>query len=136
MKALSDPNRVKIIKMLQRRAMCVCELQAALKVSQPTVSNHLKVLEGAGLVAGVKEGPWVNYSLAQDGTLHSRPLLKHLETWLEDDPDVARLLHSLEGIRRENLCVAKPGQPSTANSLAVEEKRTQRTPQARPSEPR
>ncbi len=47
MKALSDPNRVKIVKLLQHREMCVCELQAALGVSQPTVSKHLRLLEDA-----------------------------------------------------------------------------------------
>ena len=50
MKALSDPNRVKIIKLLQLKYMCVCELQGALKLAQPTVSKHLKILEEAGLV--------------------------------------------------------------------------------------
>jgi len=55
MKALSDPSRVRIIKMLQRKTMCVCEMQAALEVAQPTVSNHLKVLEEAGLVTFYKE---------------------------------------------------------------------------------
>jgi len=48
MKALSDPNRVKIIKMLQHKIMCVCEMQKALNVSQPAVSKHLKLLEDAG----------------------------------------------------------------------------------------
>ena len=42
MKALSDPNRVKIVKLLQQKVMCVCELQAALGISQPSVSKHLK----------------------------------------------------------------------------------------------
>jgi ArsR family transcriptional regulator len=51
MKALSDPNRVKLLKLLQKREMCVCEIQAALGISQPTVSKHLKILEGAGLEA-------------------------------------------------------------------------------------
>ena len=40
MKALSDPNRVRILKMLQRRSMCVCELQAGLDISQPTVRRE------------------------------------------------------------------------------------------------
>jgi ArsR family transcriptional regulator len=50
MKALSDPNRVKIIKMFQHNTMCVCEMREALQVSQPTVSNNLKILEDAGLL--------------------------------------------------------------------------------------
>ena len=54
MKALSDPDRVKILKMLQRQMMCVCEIQAALKLAQPAVSSHLKMLEEAGLVRSPK----------------------------------------------------------------------------------
>jgi len=50
MKALSDPNRVKIIKMLQQKKLCVCEIQNALQISQPNVSRHLKILEEAGLL--------------------------------------------------------------------------------------
>ena len=110
MKALSDPNRVKIVKMLGRRHMCVCELQAALGVAQPTVSNHLKVLEDAGLVESAKEGQWVNYSLVRDGGEQARALLGLLESWLEDDPEVARILFGLHTIRREDLCAARPRQ--------------------------
>ena len=50
MKALSDPNRVKIIKLLEQKKMCVCELQGAIGIAQPTVSKHLRILEEAGLV--------------------------------------------------------------------------------------
>lgn len=107
MKVLSDPNRVKIIKMLQRRHMCVCELQAVLGVAQPTVSSHLKALEDAGIVESTKEGQWVNYSLAKGETVYAKALLEHLATWLEDDPDIARLLAGLDTVRRENLCGAK-----------------------------
>uniref|UniRef100_A0A7C3WHA6 ArsR family transcriptional regulator n=1 Tax=Fundidesulfovibrio putealis TaxID=270496 RepID=A0A7C3WHA6_9BACT len=109
MKALSDPNRVKIIKMLHKRPMCVCELQAALGIAQPTVSNHLKVLEDAELVESAKAGQWVNYSLASGDAVYAGTLLDHLKTWLEDDPEVARLLGGLDEIRRENLCSTKPG---------------------------
>ena len=59
MKALSDPNRVKILKMLQHKTMCVCEMHEALQVSQPTVSNGLKILEEAGLDFR-EDGLWVN----------------------------------------------------------------------------
>jgi ArsR family transcriptional regulator len=42
-KALFDPQQVKIVKLLEQRVMCVCELQASLGISQPTVSNHLRL---------------------------------------------------------------------------------------------
>ena len=84
MKALSDPNRVKILKMLQHQALCVCELQAALDIAQPTVSNHLKVLEGAGLVGSRKTGLWAYYHLTEGaGTPYSATLLGSLKHWAQ-----------------------------------------------------
>ncbi|MDQ1335370.1 MAG: ArsR family transcriptional regulator, arsenate/arsenite/antimonite-responsive transcriptional [Thermodesulfobacteriota bacterium] len=105
MKALSDPNRVKIIKMLQHKSMCVCEMQAALGVAQPTVSKHLKLLEDAGLVDFRKDGLWVNYHLTDGGgSPYVAALMGNLRHWLEDDPQVAQLLEKLPAIRREEIC--------------------------------
>ena len=67
MKALSDPTRLKIVKMLQHKTLCVCEIQAALGQSQPNVSKHLKILQEAGLVESRKDGLWVNYALSSTG---------------------------------------------------------------------
>lgn len=105
MKALSDPNRVKMIKLLQRRVMCVCEMQEALGLAQSTVSKHLKILEDTGLITYVKEGQWVNYRLS-DGTKNPyvANLLGNLRYWLEDDPDVAALAAKLPEINREKIC--------------------------------
>ena len=105
MKALSDPNRVKIVKMLERRNMCVCELQAALKIAQPTVSKHLKILEEAGFVTFDKDGLWVNYRLS-DGSHNPyvASLLGNLKHWMEDDGDVRELMARLPLIRREAIC--------------------------------
>ena len=55
-KALSDPTRVKILKMLQKKMLCVCEIQAALDRAQSTISKHLKILEDAGLISFEKMG--------------------------------------------------------------------------------
>ena len=105
MKALSDSNRVRIVKMLQRRSMCVCELQAGLCVSQPTVSKHLKILERAGLVGFRKDGLWVDYFLA-DGSEspYAGVLLGNLKHWLESDEAVSKLMDTLPSIRREEIC--------------------------------
>ncbi|MHB8773101.1 MAG: ArsR/SmtB family transcription factor [Syntrophales bacterium] len=104
-KALSDPNRVKLLKMLQQRVMCVCEIQAALEIAQPTVSKHLKVLEDAGLVDREKDGLWVNYSLSNGSqSPYAASLLGNLKHWLNDDPKVRDLVERSEEIRREDLC--------------------------------
>ncbi len=104
-KALSDPNRVKIIKTLQRGPLCVCEIQAVLDIAQPTVSNHLKVLEDAGLVRNRKDGPWAIYSLA-DGksSPYSASLLGNLMHWLDDDPEIVKIVEILPSIQKENIC--------------------------------
>ena len=108
MKALSDSNRVKIIKMLQHKTMCVCEIQEALGLAQSTASKHLKILEEAGLIHYYKEGLWVNYRLA-DGARspYAAHLLGSLRHWLEEDDEVAALAARLPEIRRETICRGK-----------------------------
>jgi ArsR family transcriptional regulator len=54
MKAASDTTRVKIIKMQQNKAMCVCEIQKAVGTAPSTASKHLKILEEAGLITSVR----------------------------------------------------------------------------------
>ena len=104
MKALSDPNRVLILKMLQHKTMCVCEIRATLQIAQPTVSKHLKILADAGLVTSKKEGLWINYSASEGSSSpYVTSILRNLRRWLEDDPRVARIMHKLPAIRREDL---------------------------------
>jgi ArsR family transcriptional regulator, arsenate/arsenite/antimonite-responsive transcriptional repressor len=105
MKALSDPNRLKLLKILQERVLCVCEIQAALGIAQPTVSKHLKVLENAGLVGRRKDGLWVNYNLA-DGSSnpYAATLLGNLKHWLKDDAEIQSLVEKIPGIHRDEIC--------------------------------
>ena len=105
MKALSDARRVKIIKMLQHKIMCVCEMREALGIAQPSVSKHLKILEDAGLVDHKKEGLWVNYHIADSGkSPYVSSVMGNLRHWLEDDADVAALVVRLPEINRETIC--------------------------------
>jgi len=101
MKALSDPARVRIVKMLQHKTMCVCEIQTALDKAQSTTSKHLKILEDAGLITYQKNGLWVNYKLA-DGTQspYAASLLGNLRHWLEDDPEISEMVIRLPSIDR------------------------------------
>ncbi|MDZ7667427.1 MAG: metalloregulator ArsR/SmtB family transcription factor [Desulfotignum sp.] len=101
MKALSDPARVRIMKMLQHKTMCVCEIQTALDKAQSTTSKHLKILEDAGLITYQKNGLWVNYQLA-DGTRspYAASLLGNLRHWLENDPEIREMVTQLPVIDR------------------------------------
>lgn len=101
MKAVSDPSRVKIIKMLENREMCVCELQAALKITQPSVSKHLRILEEAGLVENRKEGLWVNYRLSESAeSLYADHMLATLKEWLNDDREIKDIMQQAKDADR------------------------------------
>ena len=63
-KALSEETRLRILKLLTVREMCVCEIMVAMDLTQPTASHHLNLLENAALVKARKEGKWVFYSVA------------------------------------------------------------------------
>ena len=62
-KALSDETRLRIIKLLERGELCVCDITAALDMVQPKVSFHLSTLKEAGLLKDRKQGKWIHYSL-------------------------------------------------------------------------
>ena len=66
-KALADPARVAIVNRLAAAdEVCVCDLNAALELSQPTVSHHLRVLRDAGLVESSRRGTWAFYRLVPE----------------------------------------------------------------------
>ena len=75
-KALSDPTRLRLVKLLdeQQGAMCVNALARQLGVTQSAVSQHLRILRQARLVSGDRSGPSVHYSLNYDR------LAEHTET--------------------------------------------------------
>ncbi len=105
MKALSDPNRVRILKILQERSLCVCEMQSLLGIAQSTVSSHLKILEDAGLVRSRKEGLWVNYLLGNgDGNPYAAAMLGKLRHWLGDESEIMQLHERLPTVSREEIC--------------------------------
>lgn len=62
-KALGDSNRLQIIQMLSDGEKCGCKLLEAFEITQPTLSHHMKILSGCGLVDDRKEGKWHHYSL-------------------------------------------------------------------------
>ena len=71
--ALSDFDNLRILMLLRKKEMCVCELMMALNMKQPTVSYHLRLLRERRLVKSIRRGRWIFYSIAD------RKLLKAIE---------------------------------------------------------
>ena len=65
-KALSDPNRIRIVDMLSCGELCACTILEAFSLTQPTLSHHMKILCRSGLVVPRREGKWTHYSLNRE----------------------------------------------------------------------
>jgi len=78
-KALSDETRLRILKLLEKGELCVCDIVAALDMIQPKVSFHLSVLKEAGLIKDRKQGKWIHYSLEESDMFRRFLILSVLE---------------------------------------------------------
>lgn len=103
LKALADKNRIRIIKLLQKKELCVCQLAYILEISQPSVSRHLKKLKKAGLVETRQEGFWTVYYL-NSGNKHASVLLGNIKGWLDKDLQVKSDRKKIEKAKKEKLC--------------------------------
>jgi len=111
MKAVADPTRVRILKMLEGGEFCVCQIIAVLALSPSTVSKHLFLLKSAGLVNDRKEKKWVHYSLdLENDNTYASGILRSLSGWLARDPviagDLVRLAAAKKGVGPTALCAA------------------------------
>jgi len=66
LKALSSEPRLKILRLLKQRSLCVNAITAKLDMTQSAVSQHLRILKEAGLVVAEKRGYWMHYSVNRD----------------------------------------------------------------------
>lgn len=104
LKVLADKNRIRILKLLQVRKMCVCELAYVLGIAQPSVSRHLKKLKAAYLIKDEQEGFWTNYSLNKTKNPCCCVLIKKIHEWLKADPVVKKDLGKAKKADRAKLC--------------------------------
>lgn len=102
-KALGDENRLRIVKMLQERPLCVCELTDVLGVAQSCVSWHLRLLKDAGLVEDVRDGQWIIYRLPKKPTSCAARLLANAARWANDDSRIVQDRRRIRTISREKL---------------------------------
>jgi len=107
-KAIADPTRVRILKLLGGGELCVCQITAVLGLAPATVSKHLAALKTAGLLRQRRDGKWIHYRLAEcDLNPYARPFLALVGACLADDPTMAedrRLLAMVNAVPLQVLC--------------------------------
>lgn len=91
-KALSDENRLKILLILSKRKMCAKGIARHLDLSEPAVSQHIKILKDADIVEGKKIGYHVMYDMNKDAFALIKTLLKELEDDSEEIQSVSVVL--------------------------------------------
>jgi len=104
LKALADKNRLRIVKLLQHKKMCVCELSDIIGITQPSVSRHLNKLKSAGLIGTNKDGLWTNYYLKEADTIYGRILMSNIKEWLNSDNIIIKDLKKAKTTDRSQLC--------------------------------
>ncbi len=77
-KAFCDENRIEILKQLLTGEKCACVLLDNLHISQPTLSHHMKILCGSGIVVMRKEQKWAHYSISEEGVAYAMEYLQSL----------------------------------------------------------
>ena len=77
-KSLCDPNRLKIIEMLQSGEKCACRILDELQIVQSTLSHHMNILVDSGIVNARKDEKWTHYSLSEQGVLNAKELLNEI----------------------------------------------------------
>lgn len=107
-KAVADPSRVRILKLLEGGELCVCQLTTVLGLATATVSKHLAGLKAAGLVQQRRDGKWVYYRLAGRAlNAHAPGFLALVRDALADDPTIAedrRMLALVNEVPVQVLC--------------------------------
>lgn len=79
LKAVSDPNRLKLLACLKKEEICACDFVNVLHISQPAVSQHLKKLKEVGIIVERPAGTWKHYRLNEVQTPYIQSIIDHIE---------------------------------------------------------
>jgi len=103
-KSLSDSGRIRIVKMLQRKPLCVCEIREILDLATSTVSKHLSILREAGLIVDWKDGKWINYMINPAPDPLASNALLYIQMQIEDDDTIKNDRKKIKDVDRNILC--------------------------------
>jgi len=102
-KAIADPTRIRMLKLLENGELCVCEIMNVLGLGQSTASKHLNILKTAGLVEARKDATWSFYRLSRKEIGANKALLRIAAANLNNDETIEEDRKLLRK-ERKNLC--------------------------------
>jgi ArsR family transcriptional regulator, arsenate/arsenite/antimonite-responsive transcriptional repressor len=107
LEAMTDPTRLRLLRLLRGRELCVCELVDALRMPQYKISRHLRSLRAVGLVEARRDGRWMHYRLGRHGL--RAQLAEDLLSVLCEHVDKAPLVKEDDSSLRLRLATGKAG---------------------------
>ncbi|MGB9004860.1 MAG: metalloregulator ArsR/SmtB family transcription factor [Candidatus Aminicenantales bacterium] len=103
-KALADPTRLRVVLLLLRRELCVCEIMFVLDMEQSRVSHHMRILREAGIVEDIRQGRWIIYRISAEARPFVEDLLAGaLRERIEGSPETAQDTCKLDASIRLNI---------------------------------
>ena len=111
-KALSDETRIKLVVLLFERELCVCQIEAALEISQTKASRHLAVLRHAGLLRSRRDGLWIYYKLEGPQNKFEEDLFRNLRDSMRSE------LSSMIDRAEKKTCQTRPPAVPQSNAPA------------------
>jgi len=101
-KALGDENRIRILNLLIRQELCVCEIETLLDMTQSNASRHLNKLKTSGVITSEKKSQWVYYRI-DDKFIHENNLLyEFIKNKLVENTQLLKDTERLEKYKNSN----------------------------------
>ena len=102
-KALADKQRLRILGLLSQGPLVVNDIKSVLNLSMSTVSQHLSILRGAGLIIDSKKGRWVEYSITEEVTSSYSivgSVFPHIDQYFKNEPQMQSDLAELDKLEK------------------------------------
>lgn len=103
-KALSEESRLRILALLLEEEMCVCEIEASLKMTQSNASRHLTALKKSGIIESYKNAQWAYYRINETFKKEHKELWGYLQIKLKEIPTYEADYKAFKMVKVQNLC--------------------------------
>lgn len=103
-KALSEESRLRILSLLLEGELCVCEIEACLKMTQSNASRHLTALKRCGILENYKKAQWTYYKISDDFIQKNTELMEYLKDRLRTLPSYLSDCEAYQKCKAQGLC--------------------------------
>jgi ArsR family transcriptional regulator, arsenate/arsenite/antimonite-responsive transcriptional repressor len=103
-KALSEESRLRIVSMILESEMCVCEIEACLKMTQSNTSRHLTILRKSGILESYKKAQWTYYKINNKFIEENKELWFYLENKVKELPSYISDYEEYQKCKAQGLC--------------------------------